>query len=224
VTTASRLVDRRWGLWAGVIGPILFIAVFLVEGAIRPGYDPIRLQVSYLSLGEGGWFQQLTFLVSGALILWFAASLRGELLGGAGAMAAPLFIGLAGVGLVIAGVFSTMPAFGYPPGTPDGFPTDIPTTAYVHVSGALCLFVGLIVAPVAMARRFRRDGSTAWAIYSGLTAVVVLVFQIADSADASGRPVFTDLLGLVQRIALIAGLGWLSAVAYRYLQLRQLLV
>ena len=45
LTAASRLVDRRAGLWAGVVGPILFIVVFLVEGAIRPGYDPIRHQV-----------------------------------------------------------------------------------------------------------------------------------------------------------------------------------
>ena len=87
MTVASRLVDRRAGLWAGVVGPILFIVVFLVEGAIRPGYDPIRHQVSYLSLGEGGWVQVLTFLVPGALVVWFATSLRSELRSGPGTAA-----------------------------------------------------------------------------------------------------------------------------------------
>ena len=41
-------------MWAGVIGPALFIIVFLVEGAVRSGYDPVRMQVSYLSLGDAG--------------------------------------------------------------------------------------------------------------------------------------------------------------------------
>ncbi len=61
------------GLWAGVIGPVAFVAVFLVEGLIRPGYDAMRLQVSYLSLGEGGWVQVLSFLVCGGLVVAFAS-------------------------------------------------------------------------------------------------------------------------------------------------------
>lgn len=218
MTTVSRGDQRRMGLGAGVVGPLLFIVVFLIEGTIRPGYDPIRLQVSYLSLGEGGWLQVLTFLVSGALIIWFAASLRGELSTGPGAIAGPILVGFVGVGLLIAGVFSTPPAFGYPPGTPDGFPSDLPASAYLHVTGALVAFGGLILAPVAMTRRFLRDGSTGWATYSVLTALVVLVFQLAETTDASGRPMFTDLLGLVQRVALCAGLVWQSAIAARYLR------
>ena len=115
-------------MWAGVVGPVLFVAVFLVEGAIRPGYDPVRLQVSYLSLGERGAIQVASFLVTGVLLGAFAIGLRRRLsaAGGRGARGVPIAVGALSLGLLIAGVFSTAPAFGYPPGTPDGFPTSVP--------------------------------------------------------------------------------------------------
>src|SRR5213082_3059636 len=39
-------------LACGVIGPLLFIIVFLIEGATRPGYSAWRHAVSQLSLRE----------------------------------------------------------------------------------------------------------------------------------------------------------------------------
>jgi hypothetical protein len=122
----------------------------------------------------------------------------------------PVAIGLAGAGLVIAGVFSTMPAFGYPPGTPDGFPSEIPATAYLHVLGALLFFGGLVAAPLLLARRLRADGARGAALGSVATAVVVLVFFGASSADPSGAPFFPTAAGLLQRVAIVAGLGWLA--------------
>lgn len=215
----SRAGRRRAGLWAGVVGPTLFVVVFLVEGAIRPGYDAMRLQVSYLSLGEGGWVQVASFLVTGVLLLVFSGALRNVLGTGAGATLAPLGVALAGAGTIIAGLFSTMPAFGYPPGTPEGFPTEISSTAYLHVLGAFCFFGGMIVAPLAMARRFRREHDTGWVVYSVVTALVVWLFLGASSADPSGQPFFPDTVGLLQRISIIAGLAWIAALAARYLRL-----
>ena len=42
-------------LWAGVVAPVLFTSSYLVDGATRAGYDPLRHQVSLLSLGDRGW-------------------------------------------------------------------------------------------------------------------------------------------------------------------------
>lgn len=44
----------RWLLAGGVVGPPLFIAVFLIEGATRPGYSVWRNQVSELELSNQG--------------------------------------------------------------------------------------------------------------------------------------------------------------------------
>ena len=205
-------------LLAGIVGPLLFVIVFLIEGALRAGYDPVRLQVSYLSLGDGGWIQIANFLVSGGLVVTFALGLRGVLLEGRGAAAAPIGVAMIGVGLIVAGLFSTVPAFGWPPATPDGFPTDIPATAYLHLGGALCFFLGMVVASLAMARRFRANGAGSWAGGSVAIALVVLGFLGASSADPTGRPFFPPVAGLLQRISIIAGLGWIAALAARTLR------
>ncbi len=51
------------------IGWILFTATFLIAGATRRGYDPWRQAISELSLGSGGWVQQVNFIGLGALLV-----------------------------------------------------------------------------------------------------------------------------------------------------------
>jgi hypothetical protein len=60
-------------LSCGAIAGPLFIAAFLVEGATRAGYDPLRHPVSSLVLGDHGWTQTANFVVAGLLTLAFAA-------------------------------------------------------------------------------------------------------------------------------------------------------
>ncbi|MGI5131787.1 DUF998 domain-containing protein [Pseudonocardia sp. CA-107938] len=60
-------------LYAGVVAGPLFIVAVLLEGATRAGYSPLRHPISSLALGEGGWMQTATFLITGALSLAAAA-------------------------------------------------------------------------------------------------------------------------------------------------------
>ena len=69
-------VAVRLLLACGAIGPLLFIVIFLIEGATRPGYSVWQDAVSALELGEGGWMQSATFNVCGLLMLGFAIGLR----------------------------------------------------------------------------------------------------------------------------------------------------
>jgi hypothetical protein len=54
--------DRITGLLlaGGVVGSVLFVAVLLIEGATRPGYDGWVQAGSALSLSGWGWMQILT--------------------------------------------------------------------------------------------------------------------------------------------------------------------
>jgi hypothetical membrane protein len=200
-------------LWAGVAAPILFTTVYLIEGATRLGYDPLRHQVSLLSLGDRGWVQTLSFLVTGALMLVFAIGLRGWLWGGPSGRVTPAAVAVAALGLFLAGVFPTQPLFGYPPGTPEGMARDISPGSVLHVLGAILFFFGLIVAAAAFAVRSWREESTGWAVASAGAAVVIFVCFGASGGGPSGELLFPDATGLLQRIALLAGLGWVLAIA-----------
>jgi hypothetical protein len=69
-------VKTRTLLVCGVIGGPLFVAIFLIEGVTRAGYDPLRHLFSSLALGDSGWTQIANFVVAGLLTLVFAAGLR----------------------------------------------------------------------------------------------------------------------------------------------------
>jgi hypothetical protein len=95
------------------------MAVFVVQGAVRECYRPLRHPVSSLALGSRGWIQAANFTVAGMLFLAAAAGLAGTGDRAASSRAAPALIGAAGAGLIGSAVFTTDPVSGYPQGTPD---------------------------------------------------------------------------------------------------------
>jgi len=212
-------VSTRTLLACGVAGPIVFVAGFVVLGAIRPGYDPMRQFVSLLELADGGWAMTIVFLASGLLVLASAVGLRRSLAPGIGARWVPVGVGIAGIGLLLAGVFSTDPLQGYPPGTPLEAPLEYSWHAFVHVAGALLFFLGIPIAALVMARRFEVERRIGWAVGSVACAVVMLIANAATSTSPGSVGTFPEINGLLQRVSLIAGLGWLAAVSAD--QLRQ---
>jgi hypothetical protein len=96
----------------GFAGP-LFVVVFVIEGALRPDYSPVRQPVSSLSIGSTGWTQMAKFLVTGLLVLAFALGLQQR----GNGLWLPILIGLIGVGLLGASVFTCDPIKARQPGT-----------------------------------------------------------------------------------------------------------
>lgn len=202
---------------AGAAAGIGFVVSFLVQGALREGYDPVRHYVSQLSLGAGGWVQVATFLVTGALMVVFAAGLRRGLSPGRGAVAAPILLALTGLGLVTAGLFPADPGLnGFPPGTT--LPPDSPTPSFtVHILSAAVVFFTLPAACVVLARRFRRDpdwrGWAGWTLAAGVVVWVTWAGSTVLSGDGSAP--IDGVIGLVQRIYLVVAFGWVTAVSLR---------
>jgi Protein of unknown function (DUF998) len=203
----------------GAIGPLLFILVFLIEGATRPGYSAWRNYVSSLSLSDQGWLQIANFLVCGLLSLCFAVGLRQVLRSGRGSIWGPLLLGLFGLGLIVAGLFVTDPSLGYPPGTHGGGPQTLHGT--VHGLAGLIVFSSLAAASFVLARRFAGDPNwKGWAPYSIITGVLVVVFFIASTVASvlDARGILPGApTGLLQRISIFAGWGWIALFAIRLL-------
>ncbi len=94
-------------LSCGAIAGPFFIAVFLIEGALRSKYDPLRQAVSALAIGPRGWVQQTNFIVTGALMFAYAFGLSSALRAYGGSFWAPVLVGMYALGLIGAGIFVT---------------------------------------------------------------------------------------------------------------------
>jgi hypothetical membrane protein len=217
--TATRERADRALLAAGAVaGPVL-VVVFTIESATRAGYDWRRHPVSDLALGPWGWVQAANFVVSGALLAAGAAGLWRDGDPAVRTCTGCALVGLSGVGLLLAGVFTTAPVSGYPPGTPPE-PAAYSTTELLHDVVSMPTFVGLPVAALCFARAFHRAGRPGWAAGSAAAGVVVFVAFLLASAGFTQAPALAAAGGLYQRISIVAGLGWVTAVCLRQLRRR----
>jgi len=203
-------------LACGVIGPVLFVVVFLIEGATRADYDPLRHPVSSLSIGDLGWMQVANFIITGSLLLAFAFGLGQALRPSTRVAWGPLLIGLVAIGLIGSGLFITDPLSGYPPGTPL-VPTDRTVHGILHDLFGTPVFLGLPIACFVFSRRFARLGERGWAIYSVLTGFAMLVAFFLARLAFRQTPGFADFGGLFQRVTIIIGWVWLALLALRFL-------
>jgi hypothetical membrane protein len=175
-------------LSCGVIGGPLFITASLAQAALVDGFDLRRQQISSLSLGEYGWVQVTNFVLTGLLIIAFAVGLRRAMPTGRGRRLIPVLFGIYGVAMILGGVFFDDPAFGFPPGTPQGPPATMSWHGAVHALGAVNAFVALIVASLAFAWRFASEANRWWAVCSAVSGIVagVLVFSGDPGKEGTG--------------------------------------
>jgi hypothetical protein len=200
-------------LGCGIVGPLLFMTMFLVEGATRADYSPLRHPVSSLSIGELGWMQIANFIITGALLIAFALGVQRAL---RPATWGPLLLGLVGIGLIGSGIFVTDPLNGYSPGTVL-VPTTRTTHGVLHDLFGIPVFLGLPITCAVFGRLFRRLGQPGWASYSILSGVTMFVVFIPARAGFSQRAL-ADLAGLFQRLSLMVGLTWIVLLAIYVMQ------
>jgi hypothetical membrane protein len=206
----SRL--ERALLGCGAIGPLLFVTVFLVAGATRSDYDPLRHPVSSLELTGSGWIQAANFVLTGLLLLGFAFGVGLVVRRSGGGRWAALLLGAMALGLIGAGLFRTDPIGGYPPGTPA---VPVRTAAGVaHDLLSTVFFLALTAACFVLARRFAAAAQRGWAGYSGATGIAFsAAFVLTGVGFRRLLPALAPIAGLLQRITLVIGLVWLAALA-----------
>ena len=155
--------------------------------------------------------------MAGTLLLAGAAGLARAGDRAASRRAAPALIGAAGAGLIGSAVFTTDPVSGYPPGTPDA-PIQPSHTGTAHNLAAVPVFVGLPAAALACGWRFWRAGQHHFGIYSAGTAVTMLTTMALAGAGFGQSPRLVNLGGLFQRVSIITGFAWLTALSAQALR------
>lgn len=196
---------RRLLACGAVAGP-LFIIVAFIQVFTRGGFNPVRHPLSLLSLGDLGWIQIANFVIGGVLFAISASGMKQVLQPGVGGRWGPWLIRIFGLSLIAGGVFLADPAFGFPPGTPDGAPARLSWHGIVHAFAPAIGFSALIAACFVLGRRFGVAGDPRWAVYSYVTGPVVFILSNWSTFTMNFVPLW---------IALVLGFGWASAICAR---------
>lgn len=212
----SREKQSRWRLiaaWAGIIGPILFFVVSMIDGFLHPNYSTLSEPISNLGAkAPNAWIQDANFFLSGLLLVIFAIGFFWQLSlvtkrRGIIISISTFFLLLTGVGLALASVFHTdIP--GYPPVTLHGL---------IHDIIFFVVFGTLLIAVLLSGLQLRKiSGWRGYGWYSIIQAIVmVILFVILAAVTVSDA----GLMGLFQRIFVYEALSWYVVMGGRFLVL-----
>ena len=198
-------------LWIGLAASGLSLALTIIQGFFREGFDAWHQPICALSLGPGGWLQMLNMVVFGAVVLTTVAPWRRVLAGARGGTIYPVLTALVGASFIGVGIIPPDPAPGY---DPEGLALQAPTAlgvAHIAIAGitTLCTAIGFFV----MGARLSRDPAwPRWTLYSWVAAFIAIgcitVFSIW-----SMQP--RGFAGTFERVATLVPILWMFAFLSR---------
>lgn len=193
---------------AGVIGPIWFITLVLVQEILQPGYNPIAMPISALAAWPAGWVQNVNFFVSATLLGVFVFGVHHAI--------RPTRFGLAGIVLLLANCAGLVLAGVFPWINVNGVPTETPA----HVVGAVVTFSGASTGLMFLSRRMAADPAwrrlSAYVLASGIV-MLILFIVVGGFAIDEGTP-FHRWAGLLQRILVAVWFTCMIVIARRALR------
>ena len=151
----------------GIIGPILFWVMVIIESILRPGYSQSYNFVSDLGVGPHAIIQNINFILFGILTIGLAIGLRKGLPHpqGRSLKIGVWFVILFAIGVLLAGVF------------PESYLSAIPHN-YISATA----FVAIIAAQLLIWQGLKNENKSIWGRYanysliSGLLSLILVIF------------------------------------------------
>jgi hypothetical protein len=191
---------KRAVVMAGIVAPVLFAAIVVLAGLLRPGYNPIRQTISELAVNKNGWVQTLNFIVFGVLLIVFGFALPAGIKNRWGAVLLSGLVGLWGLGFVVI-------AF-----TPIGHTRWLHRLHFYVLDGLGLLFP--ILCFVAIVVLWRQPAWRWVVIYSLILFGLGVV--VAVSWIYSARLILrSKYLGLYERLIILLALIWIEMLAVK---------
>jgi len=207
ISSMSRSHLRLYAI-CGVIAPIFFVLMVVVEGFFVTGYSHMTQQVSdlgaYTLYGSYALLQNLNFCVFGTLVVAFAIGLGKELTSSRGIT---VTLGLFGVMFFLLGFFPDEP---------------IPWPAAAHYLIAWAGGVSILLSEFFAWKKLRRPiegNGVGWTKYGGFSLVSLVLAVISFISFAIFGQPGSPITGLLQRVLMAFLLLWIEAMALRLLQL-----
>ncbi len=205
---------RKLSIWAGILAPVIFVLVFTVEGILRPGYDPVSMYISALSLGSRGWIQIINFIVMGLLLFVFTFGLSKEIPSRSTSRGGIITLYILSFLFFISGPFVMDPA--------NTSTTQLTVHGIIHGLSGGIVFLLMPITIFIFLRLIWVDKEwktiRVWTIILFIVeALGVLSFTIVSKIPAE-KNAFIEWLGFFQRIALIPFMLWLFIFSFALLK------
>lgn len=187
----------------GIISPIVFVTVFLIDGATRPDYDPLFHWISHLSLGERGWIGITNLIVMGINCMILGGIFKRSKVG-KGSVWGQRMIFLLGVELVLCGIFIIDPLMGYPVYAV----AHLSLTGIFHFISGFVMFETLIATCFVLASQFSR-WFWVYSFLSGILGILSICGCVAFAVLHFSGILIGGPSGLFERIAMMIGCMWI---------------
>lgn len=201
----ANVITTRILLACGALAGPLFLAVFLLQIIIRPGFDFIHSEPSQLSIGPLGWIQVANIVTAGLLVMAAAVGARRILRSGKGGAWGPLLLGVFGLCEVGVGVFVTDP-------TGPGHNTSLHGVMHLVFGGIG--FVTLMASCFVFARSFSVLKQKQWAIFSAVTGLEFIAAFVAAAGANQSQGSIQPFLNLTFVLEWI----WVSLISTRLMK------
>jgi hypothetical membrane protein len=199
-----------YSAFAGVIAPILFVALVVVQGLLQPDYGHVAMPISALATWPAGWIQNLNFFVFGGLMTAHAVGLHLGIRPGRGGLLGPALLAVSGIGSVFAGIFPMARGVDGALIEPVG-----------HAVASFMVFLGAGIGLMLMSRRMA--GDPAWRGVANVAlacgVAVVLLFPIMGVLAVPDDGLLHPWFGLLQRVVLVVWFPCILVLAIRLLRL-----
>jgi hypothetical protein len=198
---------------AGMVGPAVFTAAWLVNGRRQVAYPIADEHISGLAALDADHPRSMItgFVVLRAATTLFATELTRVLGGRRRAGWGPALLALGGVASVAAGLLRRDTVLLNPPGRPDDYRQSWHNDSHDVAAGVI--YATSVAAPLLLARRFRRDPQWTELVSGALAssaASLVLMTIFATDVDRHGN-------GIVQRVMVTLPQAFMAALALRVL-------
>ena len=194
---------QRFYAICGIVAPIIFWIMVIIESILRPGYSQYYNFVSDLGVGHLAILQNINFIIFGILTLGLALGLRNGLPStkGIALKAGVWFVILFALGVLLAGIF------------PESY-----LSANPHNIVSATAFVAIIAAQLLMWYGLKNKDNTVWGRYatyslvSGLVSLIlVILLKIAI--------LYGFYPGLTQRLFLLVSWIWVGITGIKLYRL-----
>ena len=194
---------------AGMIGPLFFIALVIVQGILQPDYSHITMPISALAAWPAGWMQNLNFFVLGTLNAGLTIGLHNGIRPTRFGVIGILLLLMSCLGLLLAGLFPWINRNGIPTKTPE------------HVVGAVLTFSGASTGLLVLSRRMSADprwhSLSAYVLCTSIVMVFLFIVVGVFAVDA-GTP-FHRWAGFLQRVLVVVWIACQLVIARRLLRI-----